>query len=124
VVRQIANEVVLDVLLYLTPAFRSRILNSVRYKINKYYHKFCDNNPSFVQDRGKCSVLGHSLGTVILFDLLALQADPAGPVAGDGVRMTYERQYFLISIQDQLATPLMSYSWHLRLMPSSPWDRH
>lgn len=82
-VRQIANEVVLDVLLYLTPAFRSRILNFVCYKINKLYHKFCENNPSFVRDGGKCSVIGHSLGTVILFDILALQVNPMSSLAGD-----------------------------------------
>ena len=71
--RQIANEVVLDVLLYLTPAFRQRILSFVCHKINKIYHQFCENNPSFVESGGKCSFIGHSLGTVILFDLLAMQ---------------------------------------------------
>jgi hypothetical protein len=73
VVRQLANEVVLDILLYLTPQFRAKILLTVCNRINELFSKFIEHNPNFLENGGKCSVIGHSLGTVILFDLLSLQ---------------------------------------------------
>jgi hypothetical protein len=73
VVRQIANEVVLDILLYLTPEYREKILTHVCAKINEIYSIFLQLNPTFAPNNGKCSLIGHSLGTVILFDLLANQ---------------------------------------------------
>jgi hypothetical protein len=73
VVRQIANEVVLDILLYLTPQYREKILTFVCSKIVEMYSIFVDLNPNFLPNGGKCSLIGHSLGTVILFDLLANQ---------------------------------------------------
>jgi hypothetical protein len=73
VVRQIANEVVLDILLYLTPQYREKILTFVCSKIVEMYSVFVEINPNFLPNGGKCSLIGHSLGTVILFDLLANQ---------------------------------------------------
>mmetsp|Transcript_16820 Transcript_16820/g.25291 ORF Transcript_16820/g.25291 Transcript_16820/m.25291 type:complete len:645 (-) Transcript_16820:185-2119(-) len=73
VVRQLANEVVLDVLLYLTPEFREKIITTVCERMNMMYLRFCENNPSFLDSGGKCSVVGHSLGTIILYDILACQ---------------------------------------------------
>ena len=73
VVRQIANEVVLDILLYLTPEYRDKILTYVCSKIIQMYTIFIELNPSFLLNHGKCSLIGHSLGTVILFDLLSNQ---------------------------------------------------
>ena len=34
---------------------------------------FCMYNPKFVESGGKCSLIGHSLGTIILFDILTAQ---------------------------------------------------
>lgn len=73
VVRQIANEVVLDILLYLTPKYREKILTYVCSKIIELYSIFVELNPTFILNHGKCSLIGHSLGTVILFDLLSNQ---------------------------------------------------
>jgi len=68
--RDFANEAILDVLLYLSPHFQNRIIREVCRKLNQVYLEFCCNNPGF---SGKCSIVGHSLGTVITFDLLMKQ---------------------------------------------------
>jgi hypothetical protein len=73
VVRQIANEVVLDILLYLTPEYREMILTHVCARIREIYAIFLELHPTFLSNNGKCSLIGHSLGTVILFDLLSNQ---------------------------------------------------
>ena len=38
--------------------------------INSIYRKFCERNPAF---SGSVSVAGHSLGSLILFDILSNQ---------------------------------------------------
>lgn len=78
-VRKLAHDVALDVMLYLTEEFRQRILRIVVEKINLMYIQFCELNPTFVKLGGKCSLVGHSLGTVILYDVLAMQSAPDLP---------------------------------------------
>ena len=50
------------------------ILKTVGDDINSIYRKFCERNPEF---RGSVSVAGHSLGSLILFDLLSNQTGEA-----------------------------------------------
>ena len=77
--RKLAHEVALDVLLYLTPEFRQKILRIVVEKINLMYIQFSELNPHFVKEGGKCSIVGHSLGTVIVYDILSMQSNPQLP---------------------------------------------
>jgi hypothetical protein len=70
--RAIANDVVLDVLLYLTPAFGRAVLQAVTAQISTVYAKFCAVHADFVRHGGTVSLVGHSLGSVICWDLLAL----------------------------------------------------
>ena len=78
-VRKLAHNVALDVMLYLTPEFRQKILRLVVEKINLMYQQFSELNPSFRKHGGKCSLVGHSLGTVIVYDVLAMQMHPDLP---------------------------------------------
>lgn len=73
--REIANDVILDVLLYLTPTFCANVLECVTNQITEKYKVFCVANPTFQADGGKCSLMGHSLGSVICWDLLATLQD-------------------------------------------------
>lgn len=45
-------------------------MNSVSGSLNRCYAKFCERNPNF---HGHVSLSGHSLGSLILFDLLQNQ---------------------------------------------------
>ncbi len=71
--RTVANDVLLDVLLYCTPAFGSVVLQTVTQQIRQYYHTLTQEVfPDFLPQGGTCSLMGHSLGSVILWDLLAI----------------------------------------------------
>jgi hypothetical protein len=67
--RAIANDVVFDVLMYLTPKFCQSVLECVTEQICQNYVTFLTVNPHF---HGKCSLIGHSLGSVICWDLLSI----------------------------------------------------
>eukprot|EP00531_Pseudo-nitzschia_arenysensis_P009879 CAMPEP_0116120120 /NCGR_PEP_ID=MMETSP0329-20121206/3010_1 /TAXON_ID=697910 /ORGANISM="Pseudo-nitzschia arenysensis, Strain B593" /LENGTH=689 /DNA_ID=CAMNT_0003613877 /DNA_START=117 /DNA_END=2189 /DNA_ORIENTATION=+ len=71
--RSIANDVVLDVLLYMTPNYCQDVLKSVTDQIYSIYGVFNKTFPDFAGRGGKCSLIGHSLGSVICWDLLSLK---------------------------------------------------
>jgi len=62
--------VLLDILLYYTPQFRERIVHAVAREMNRIYHLFLSRNPTF---SGRVSLIGHSLGSAICFDILCRQ---------------------------------------------------
>jgi hypothetical protein len=70
--RSIANDVIFDVLMYMTPEFCQQVLTCVTEQICNLYKKFRDCHPFFVSHGGKCSLVGHSLGSVIIWDLLSV----------------------------------------------------
>ena len=71
--RSIANDVVLDVLLYMTPNYCHDVLESVTDQIYSVYAVFNKTFPDFASRGGKFSLIGHSLGSVIIWDLLSLK---------------------------------------------------
>lgn len=73
--REIANDVIFDVLMYLTPNFCMDVLECVTDQIIAIHGIFLKSNPGFVSNGGKCSLMGHSLGSVICWDLLAVLHD-------------------------------------------------
>lgn len=70
-IRHFLNKVVMDALLYTSgPVYCQTILNNVGDEINRLYTLFMEKHPNF---NGSVSLAGHSLGSVIVFDLLANQ---------------------------------------------------
>ncbi|XP_056147292.1 SEC23-interacting protein [Lampris incognitus] len=68
--RHFTNETLLDVLFYNSPTYCQTIMNAVALEINRLYALFMKRNPDY---KGDISVAGHSLGSLILFDLLSNQ---------------------------------------------------
>ncbi|XP_011483079.1 SEC23-interacting protein isoform X1 [Oryzias latipes] len=68
--RHFTNETLLDVLFYNSPTYCQTILDTVALEMNRLYALFLKRNPDY---RGGVSVAGHSLGSLILFDLLSNQ---------------------------------------------------
>lgn len=68
--RHFTNETLLDVLFYNSPTYCQTIMDTVAHEINRIYALFKERNPDF---KGAVSVAGHSLGSLILFDLLSNQ---------------------------------------------------
>ena len=67
-VRSLMSDVALDILLYMSPAHYEEIVNKLVAEMNQVYELFVRNNPQF---SGRVSILAHSLGSVLAFDLLA-----------------------------------------------------
>ncbi|KAF3986849.1 hypothetical protein FT663_04708 [Candidozyma haemuli var. vulneris] len=70
--RNIVGDVILDVLLYYEPKFMNQILKIVSEELNRVYKLYMERHPEF---DGKVHILGHSLGSAIAFDILAMQTD-------------------------------------------------
>ena len=68
--RNIVADLALDILLYQTPAYKDHITRIVVKESNRILKLFKKRNPSF---NGKISIIGHSLGSAIMFDILSDQ---------------------------------------------------
>ncbi|NXN27454.1 S23IP protein, partial [Nycticryphes semicollaris] len=82
--RHFTNETLLDILFYNSPTYCQTIVDKVGMEMNRLFALFMSRNPDF---RGGVSVAGHSLGSLILFDILSNQKDLAssvnsGPLSG------------------------------------------
>ncbi|KAK2718925.1 hypothetical protein QYM36_006066 [Artemia franciscana] len=71
-IRKFANDSLLDALLYMSPVYRQTIVSTVTGELNRIYELFKKRNPGF---SGRVSLAGHSLGSVILFDILSHQPE-------------------------------------------------
>ncbi|EME81485.1 uncharacterized protein MYCFIDRAFT_155646 [Pseudocercospora fijiensis CIRAD86] len=68
--RDMITDLALDILLYDSPAYKDHISMIVLNELNRIYHLFMERNPNF---NGKISLVGHSLGSAIMFDILCRQ---------------------------------------------------
>ncbi|NWT75070.1 DDHD2 Phospholipase, partial [Prunella himalayana] len=72
--RHFINDTILDVFFYNSSTYCQTIVDTVASEMNRLHRLFLQRNPHF---RGGVSIAGHSLGSLILFDLLTNQkADP------------------------------------------------
>ena len=85
-IRNLITDLALDILLYQS-AYREHIAGIVQRECNRVYNLFRQRNPSF---KGKVNLIGHSLGSAILFDILCRQKqegqDLSKPDSGRGRR--------------------------------------
>lgn len=72
--RNIVGDVILDVLLYKQGDYKRQILNTVTKEINRIVEDFSKRNPKFAENP-KISLVGHSLGSAICFDILNNQKE-------------------------------------------------
>ncbi|XP_050049915.2 triacylglycerol hydrolase DDHD2 isoform X1 [Dermacentor andersoni] len=70
--RHFTNDTLLDILFYTSPVYCQTIVDTVGSEINRLYSKFTERNPSF---KGTVALAGHSLGSLILYDILSHQGD-------------------------------------------------
>jgi hypothetical protein len=71
-VRNFLTDLALDILLYQSPAYKGHISRIVVNELNRVYRLYKERNPNF---KGKVSLVGHSLGSAIMFDILCIQRD-------------------------------------------------
>ncbi|XP_032371576.1 phospholipase DDHD2 isoform X2 [Etheostoma spectabile] len=78
--RHFTNDTLLDLFFYNSPTYCQTIVDTVASEINKLHTLFKQRHSEF---KGAVSVVGHSLGSLILFDLLTNQR--TGSEAREGV---------------------------------------
>ncbi|SCU94229.1 LADA_0G07338g1_1 [Lachancea dasiensis] len=69
--RKILGDVVLDLLLYGESHYKHKILKEVTGQLNYLYSLYKARHPDF---EGKVHILGHSLGSLLIFDILSNQS--------------------------------------------------
>ncbi|KAJ4881271.1 Phospholipase SGR2 [Raphanus sativus] len=80
--REMLSATVHDVLYYMSPIYCQAIIDSVSNQLNKLYLKFIKRNPDY---DGKISIYGHSLGSVLSYDILCHQHNLSSPFPMDAV---------------------------------------
>ncbi|KAM8794559.1 LOW QUALITY PROTEIN: triacylglycerol hydrolase DDHD2 [Eudromia elegans] len=85
--RHFINDTILDVFFYNSSTYCQTIVDTVASEMNRLYQLFLRRNPGF---KGGVSIAGHSLGSLILFDLLTNQkaAPEDEERGGEGSRST------------------------------------
>ncbi|MBN3296946.1 DDHD2 Phospholipase, partial [Amia calva] len=81
--RHFTNDTLLDLFFYNSPTYCQTIVDTVASELSRLHSLFLQRNPQFT---GAVSVAGHSLGSLILFDLLTNQKtdqDNSKPVVGN-----------------------------------------
>ncbi|XP_016408162.1 phospholipase DDHD1-like [Sinocyclocheilus rhinocerous] len=67
--RDMLNSSAMDIMYYTSPLYRDEITRGLTKELNQLYTLFCERNPEFVE-KGKVSIVSHSLGCVITFDIM------------------------------------------------------
>lgn len=68
--RYFLNSTFMDIMYYTSPLYRFDISRSLLMELNRVYNLFRDRHPMFEANGGKVSILAHSLGCVISYDLI------------------------------------------------------
>uniref|UniRef100_A0A4W5NTG7 DDHD domain containing 1b n=1 Tax=Hucho hucho TaxID=62062 RepID=A0A4W5NTG7_9TELE len=67
--RDMLNSSAMDIMYYTSPLYRDEITRGLTQELNRLYTLFCMRNPEF-EESGKVSIVSHSLGCVITFDIM------------------------------------------------------
>ncbi|KAL0280809.1 UNVERIFIED_CONTAM: hypothetical protein PYX00_001992 [Menopon gallinae] len=68
--RQMLNASAMDIMYYTSPLYGEEVQRGLREELNRLYSMFSARNPYFINKGGKISVIAHSLGCVILYDII------------------------------------------------------
>uniref|UniRef100_A0A672G9K0 Phospholipase DDHD1-like n=1 Tax=Salarias fasciatus TaxID=181472 RepID=A0A672G9K0_SALFA len=101
--RDLLNSSAMDIMYYNSPLYRDEITKGLTQELNRLYTLFCARNPDFEEGGGKVSIVSHSLGCVITYDIMTgwdpvrfcLQEDRAVEEELDLRWMSYEERHLL-----------------------------
>ncbi|XP_047467217.1 phospholipase DDHD1 isoform X1 [Mugil cephalus] len=68
--RDLLNSSAMDIMYYNSPLYRDEITKGLTQELNRLYSLFCARNPEFEERGGKVSIVSHSLGCVITYDIM------------------------------------------------------
>ena len=98
-VRNLITDLALDILLYTSPVYKDHITRIVVEECNNTYNLFKRRSPDF---KGKVSLVGHSLGSAIFFDIMCAQKDnkAARKISNAAHKKTDERFKLDFEVED------------------------
>ncbi|KAH0620231.1 hypothetical protein JD844_020295 [Phrynosoma platyrhinos] len=68
--RDMLNSSAMDIMYYTSPLYRDELVKGLQQELNRLYTLFCSRNPEFTERGGKVSIVSHSLGCVITYDIM------------------------------------------------------
>ncbi|NXJ79919.1 DDHD1 Phospholipase, partial [Trogon melanurus] len=68
--RDMLNSSAMDIMYYTSPLYRDELVKALQQELNRLYTLFCSRNPEFEEKGGKVSIVSHSLGCVITYDIM------------------------------------------------------
>uniref|UniRef100_A0A8C6X829 DDHD domain containing 1 n=1 Tax=Naja naja TaxID=35670 RepID=A0A8C6X829_NAJNA len=68
--RDLLNSSAMDIMYYTSPLYRDELVKGLQQEMNRLYTLFCSRNPEFTEKDGKVSIVSHSLGCVITYDIM------------------------------------------------------
>ncbi|XP_049941476.1 phospholipase DDHD1-like isoform X1 [Schistocerca serialis cubense] len=68
--RQMLNSSAMDIMYYTSPLYGNEVQQGLTQELNRLYSMFSQRNPYFEKNGGKVSVMAHSLGCVIVYDIV------------------------------------------------------
>ncbi|KAK7086335.1 Phospholipase ddhd1 [Halocaridina rubra] len=69
-IRQMLNASFMDIMYYNSPLYREEVIKGLTGEMNRLYTMFTQRNPYFEANGGKVSIIAHSLGCVITYDIV------------------------------------------------------
>lgn len=88
--RNLIGSVLFDVLLYYEPVYLNQIYIEVTHEANRLFKLFKERNPEF---GGKVSIIGHSLGSAIMLDVLSAQPDSLDNSSSEHLRFKVDNYF-------------------------------
>lgn len=64
------NSSAMNIMYYTSPLYRDELVKGLQQELNRLYTLFCARNPEFEEKGGKVSIVSHSLGCVITYDIM------------------------------------------------------
>ncbi|XP_061651441.1 phospholipase DDHD1 isoform X2 [Phyllopteryx taeniolatus] len=95
--RDLLNSSAMDIMYYNSPLYRDEITKGLTQELNRLYSLFCSRNPDFEERGGKVSIVSHSLGCVITYDIMT---------GWDPVRFCLQEHH---AVEEELRMHWMSY---------------
>uniref|UniRef100_A0A7N6A153 DDHD domain-containing protein n=1 Tax=Anabas testudineus TaxID=64144 RepID=A0A7N6A153_ANATE len=95
--RDLLNSSAMDIMYYNSPLYRDEITKGLTQELNRLYTLFCSRNPEFEENGGKVSIVAHSLGCVIAYDIMT---------GWDPVRFCLQEHH---TVEEELDLHWMSY---------------
>ncbi|XP_068608217.1 phospholipase DDHD1 [Brachionichthys hirsutus] len=95
--RDLLNSSAMDIMYYNSPLYRDEITKGLTQELNRLYTLFCSRNSEFEESGGKVSIVSHSLGCVITYDIMT---------GWDPVRFCLQEHHV---VEEELDLPWLSY---------------